>query len=300
MSEQDIWANVERVEPLPTGALVHPRVLDLPETEGRSLVFSCFADVPSSRALFGALRPALEAAWLSELSSPACAAPRIEQLQLFCFGAVPADAHSGVRAFGFRPTPMDERAEELLPKLRAEASRANLPVPEHATELFRADVQYTQASDSESLESLAVALEAEVFGERPGALGRALLAHFEPELPGLDADLQSLDRIEGRLFVDRPDVVRGILPTLFAPLADLVGVCLSRELGHEVGWGVSELDAAGRREAPLLQVGAEDSAPLLFPVGLELLRRCVMPRGRDEDIAPLSHWLEQSFPRQAS
>ncbi|NCQ60648.1 MAG: hypothetical protein GW913_08290 [Myxococcales bacterium] len=298
MSEESIWSRVERTEALPTDELVHPRVLDLPEGEARTLVFASYIDVPSSRALFDALRPAVEAAWLSELSTPRtpeAAAPVIGSMELFCFGALPADAEAGVRAFGFSSTATDARSEAHLRLLRSEASRAQLPVPEQVRELFRADAHYAEGAAASALEALSASLGADAFGERPGALARALVSQLGQALPGLDADFAGLDALEAALFTSTPGVIRGVPPAAFAALADLVGVCLTRELGLEVAWAVSEAHEGGVFEPPLLRVSPPGGEGQHFPVGLELLRRCVMPRGADEDIPPLSEWLRHGF-----
>jgi len=298
MSEESIWSRVERAEALPTNRLVHPRVLDLPEGEARTLVFASYADVPSARALFDALRPAVEAAWLAELSTPRApedAAPSIRRMELFCFGSLPQDVDAGVLAFGFAKTAPDARSEAHLRLLRAEASRAQLPVPEQASGFFRAEVGYAEGAASDALTPLSDAIGADAFGAEPGALARTLIGHLRLALPDLAADFAGLDAIEAAVFTSAPGVVRGVSPAAFAALADLVGVCLTRELGLDVAWAVSEAREDGVSEPALLRVGAPGVEGVHFPVGLELLRRCVMPRSAGEDIPSLSDWLRHGF-----
>lgn len=299
MTEGSIWERVDHVGDLPGDRVIHPRVLQADDAGGRALVFASFADVQDARRLFSALRPAVEAAWLAEL----CGRPTAERarasdepvtsLELFCFGDLPAESTEAVRAFGFRPAELDDAAAARLPQLRAEASLAQASNVEHAPRLFRAEVRY--ALDAEALDANALAerLGAEPFGERPGRLAAILGSSLEVD--DRDDPLTRLDALERRLFLDAPDVVRGLLPVVMPALSDLVGVALARGLGLEVGWAVSERDPDGFWSPPLLQVGREGEAPILFHVALELLRRCVMPKAEGEAIAPLSAWLRGAF-----
>jgi len=298
-TEASIFQRVERVERLPEGALVHPRMLDLPERGGRSWIFASFHDAGDAKALHQAAMRVVESAWLAELSRPPAdfvpALPRIQRLEFFCFGALPAGYEDALAPFGLHPAAMDSDAESHLKLLRAEASRASLDTPDAPNQLLRAEVRYTSAADAEG--GLARALGSQIFGQTPGAFASALtrlnIDGVEPGMP----TLEGLDRLEQALVSSEEEVVRAIPPVLLQACADWVGVCVANELEREVAWAVSEPGLHGLPEPPLLRLDDAKPGEEHFPIGLHLLRFWIMPRRRGEQAMKLSHWLRETFAR---
>ncbi|MDH5491275.1 MAG: hypothetical protein OEY14_04925 [Myxococcales bacterium] len=308
-----IWSQVEILsEPLAREA-VHPRVLDVPAAQGRAFVFVCWEALEDPAALHRRLRPLIEASLLAELSAPAAErvapAPPPDSLRLLCFAPLGADAERALAPFGFEAlAPGAEGVREALAPIRAEASRMGFEPPQSPERAFRARIVREPASGLEPLEAqLASELDGEDWGARPGALYGSLLRML-PELEVAGAGealagrrgggsselamaqlaMAQLDALASRLIPKQHGVIRWIPPLLFQALADGVGVALARA-GGRTQWAVSERDAAGLAPPPLLRIQAS-SGPREIPIGLHLLRWCVMPTRALEPIPPLSEW----------
>ncbi len=276
-------------EPLPRRA-VHPRVLQLPLSPTRFAWNLVVWDDPGgAAALHAALRPLVEAALLAELASP-FDTPDEESpaaLRLLSFAEV-ARMQDAVRAFGLRPVPHDAAFEDALRHARGEASRVGREPPE--TIVHRLEAPLVSADVFELESALRATLGDEVFGARPGALFAALNAVLSErgEVP-LPAKRSSLDALEARLGTQAPDVLRWIHPRLFQALCDAVAVVAATELGREVQWAASEVEEDGLARPPLIRV--RSGSWLHLPLGLHLLRWCVMPRSADETVPSIAAWL---------
>lgn len=282
-------------EPLPRRA-VHPRVLQLPlspTTFAWNLVV--WDDPGGAPALHGELRPLVEAALLAELATP-FDAPDEESpaaLRLLSFADVDR-LPDAVRAFGLRPVPHDAAFEDALRHARGEANRVGREPPEALVHRFEAPLVHTDVLELEN--ALRATLGDEVFGARPGALFAALnvVLPQRGEAP-LPAKRSSLDALEARLGTDTPDVLRWIPPRLFQALCDAVAVVTATELGREVQWAASEVEEDGLARPPLVRVKARTW--LHLPLGLHLLRWCVMPRSADEAVPSIAEWLSDELGR---
>ena len=81
---------------------------------------------------------------------------------------------------------------------------------------------------------------------------------------------------------------------LFQALCDAAGVHAARGLGLPVQWAISEPDEDGMAPPPLLRTRGS-AGDVHVPVGLELLRWCVMPLREGESVPPLSAWCRDRF-----
>lgn len=282
-----------QTEPLPRRA-VHARVLQLPTTPTTFAWNLVVWDDPGGApALHAALRPLLEAALLAELSTP-FDAPDEESpsaLRLVSFAEV-EHFDDAVRAFGLREVPHDDAFEEALRHARGEASRVGRDAPESIVHRREAKLVTTDVLELEN--ALRAKLGDEVFGARPGAVFAALnvVLSERGEVP-LPAKRTSLDALEARLGVDTPDVLRWIPPRLFQALCDAVAVVAATELGREVQWAASEVEDDGLARPPLVRVRAKEW--LHLPIGLHLLRWCVMPRSAGEAVPSIAEWLSDEL-----
>lgn len=265
---------------------VHPRVLALPGDDCVDFGFVVWSDPGGPQALHGALRERVEATLLSELSRPATHVLDVplRALRLVVFAAVDG-LPEAVRAFGFRP----DEASDVVALARGEASALGREVPDDAS-VWRAPVE-TRPLATRVAERLRGSMNDEVFGARPGALFARLnvALEVEGERP-LPPRLASLDALEALLVPTTPGVVRWIPTLVFQALCDAVGVVAARDLGREVQWAECAPDADGLAPPPLLRASALAGWAHL-PVGLELLRWCVMPVAESESVPPLSAWL---------
>lgn len=296
--------------PLPRHA-VHARVLHVPLTASATpgskpdAGVGTFAwnlvvwdDPGGAPALHAALRPLVEAALLTELSAPFDTPDdeRPAALRLLSFADVDR-FEDAVRAFGLREVPHDDAFEEALRHARGEANRVGREPPEQITRRFEAKLA---SPDVLALEdALRKKLGDEVFGARPGALFAALnqVLAERGETP-LPPKRSSLDALETRLGVDVPDVLRWIPPRLFQALCDAVAVVATTELKREVQWAASEVEDDGLARPPLVRVRVGEW--LHLPIGLHLLRWCVMPRGAGEQVPSIAEWLTDELGPKAS
>lgn len=252
-------------------------------------------DPGGARALFDALRRAIEATLLAELSRPASELHEegdrhVVALRLVCFAAI-EDAETACRAFGLR------RAESAdLPRtiaqVHGEASRLGFDAPDEPTMVFESKF----ASNDSGLEGeLREILDKDVFGQRPGAFFAALnQVREQGEQDALPPRIDSLDVLEDALVPSQEGVVRWVAPTSFQALCDAVAVCVRGELGRKVEWAVSELEDDGLAPPPMLRL-REGPAYAHVPLGLDLMRWCVMPRAKGESIPTLAEWARDRF-----
>ena len=283
----DLFPGLRRPQEALPDHPVHPRVLALPVDDRVDLVFVVWEDPGGPHALHHALRERVEGALLSELSRPASHALEVplRALRLVVFGAMDELDHA-VRAFGFTREDEDPAA---VAHARGEASALGRAVPEEVRAL-RADVR-AQPLAERIAERLRPSVADEVFGGRPGAffarLNVALEVEGERPLPPRRA---SLDALEALLVPCVEGAVRWIPALAFQALCDAVAVVTARDLGREVQWAECAADAEGLAPPPLLRVRGPDGWVHL-PIGLELLRWCVMPLAPGEEPPPLSAWL---------
>lgn len=155
-----------------------------------------------------------------------------------------------------------------------------------------------------------------VWGSSPGQLARAcveLLAALGE--PGIEPTREGIERLEAVVVPDVIDALRWIDPLSFQALCDLVAAAATASFGRAVEWGVCEPDdESGLAPPPVLRVEARDGGGgpaeargsarerdeaerehVHVPLGEHVLRWCVMPRRRSEQIPTLGAWAEHEF-----
>ncbi|MEM9072623.1 MAG: hypothetical protein AAGE52_29215 [Myxococcota bacterium] len=265
---------------------VHPRVLALPAEDSVDFVFVVWRDPGEAEALHTALRGRIEAALLSELSRPASHLLEVplQALNLISFATIPEEA---LAAFALTKTEPDA---SLVALARGEASALSREVPDDPSGVYRTAVVATPLA--RALEKrLATAMKDEVFGARPGGFFARLNVALELEgRSPLPPKATSLDVLEKLLVPAEEGVVRWIPPLCFQALADAIGVVAARQFGRNVHWAETRPDEHGVAPPPMIRVRG-DEGWIHLPLGLELLRWCVMPRQPKEEIPPLREWL---------
>ena len=133
------------------------------------------------------------------------------------------------------------------------------------------------------------------FGVRPGAL-YAHLAALTPQHLGLTLTptCEGLAALEHELMSLAPGPIRLIPPAIFQALCDFVAVIAAREFQRRVEWAPSDPDELGLCPPPLVRAHL-DGAWVHIPLGLHLLRWCVMPVQPGEVVPPLCDWVLDQF-----
>jgi hypothetical protein len=307
---QELFPALKRPTPsLPLEPL-HARVLEVHEPIGRGLVLTCWRNPGGAASLHAGLRPRVEAALLAELSRPATELRELEQelrtLRLAVFDAVGGDVSAALQAFGLQPLSVDAmRASagwrDALAHLRGEAQQQGHVIPDEPQAAYEADITLPDGPAGERVLGLEKALRErlgdEVFGARPGALF-AHLAKLAPEHLSLSAPLEpscdSLGAFEHALVTLRRGSIRYIPPAVFQALCDFVAVIAAREFGRRVEWAPSEPDDLGLSPPPLVRAYLDD-AWVHIPLGLHILRWCIMPLQPGEVVPLLSDWVLDQF-----
>jgi hypothetical protein len=295
------------VEELPRAPL-HPRVLLSEEPEGKALVLVCWEDPGGVEHLHAALRQRIEAALLAELCRPPAElredGRRPRALRLLSFAPLAGDVEPALRPFALTPAALGDAALALsLAHVRGEAPRAQREAPEAAEAVWEARIAPPPGERGATLDRLEDALLSrlgdQVWGERPGAFYAALAdAASALGLPEIPPTSEGLDALEGLAIQYTPGVIRAIPPLVFQALCDTVGVVASREFGHRVEWAPSEPDESGAAPPPLLRVSMPDGY-VHIPLGLHLLRWCVMPVRAGEVVPAVSEWVLDQFGKRA-
>lgn len=286
---------------------LHPRVLTVEEPAGAALVLTCWRNPGGAAGLHAGLRPKVEAALLAELSRPASELVELTHelrfLRLAVFDDIGGDVPAALRAFGLAPVPLSAVQDcrgwrDALAHLRGEAQRLGHVVPDDPLSAYEADIQLPTrtAAGIQALEhALRQRLGDEVFGARPGAL-YAHLAALAPQHLGitLTPTCEGLATLEHELMSLAPGPIRFIPPAIFQAVCDFVAVIAAREFQRRVEWAPSEADELGLCPPPLVRAYLDD-AWVHIPLGLHLLRWCVMPVQPGEVVPPLADWVLDQF-----
>lgn len=293
--------------PVPRAAL-HPRVLELGPAEGNEWVLALWSDPGSARALHEEVKKLVEATLLAALCRPANTGEALDNpptgIRLLAFSSVSGNMQQALQAFGFQLEKTLPWPEERLTVLRNEGIEAGWQVPEQPLSNWFAPILRPSGSYGEKIERVHELLRQRIgddfWGNIPGAFSRCsanlIQEHFqetlEPTLDGLRSlELLTVDR-------KRDGGVRWIPPMLFQSLADFIGVVIQAEWGLGVEWALCEVDDAGYAPPPLFRITRPDRQEHL-PIGVHLLRWCVMPIMRGEEIPSLAEWLESEFATDA-
>ncbi len=247
-----------------------------------------------------ALRPLVEAALLVELSRPAASLPASAlapaALRFFAFADVPR-LDEAVAAFGLRRDEAPALEDAALRAIRGEASASGREPPEAPLATYTAPVALPVNRRVAALQArLRASLGEAVFGAPPGGLFAKLNEALEAEgASGLAPIATSLDTLEHLLAGRPPGPLRWMPPLLFQALADAIGVIATQEFGRKVQWAECHADDEGVAPPPLLRSRGADGSWEHVPLGLHLLRWCVMPLQPGEQIPPLSEWMLDQF-----
>lgn len=276
---------------------IHPRVFETDAGIGRAMVFVSYAPLDDVREFHRLMRLRVEAALLAELSTlPYLVFEKpLRALHLHLFEEPAFDPLPALKAFGFEPyTPGDESRDELA-RLRAEAQRVGRSFDDLPARSYRA-VAADHALEMIDRE-LRHLLDKEVFGERPGAMIAKLSGVMmrRRDLPAFEADAASLDRLEAALFPRAFGQLRMIPPAIFQAFADGVAVTAHRTHGAHVEWAEVHRDEEALPDPPLVRARRGEEDWVHLPLGLHLIRWCVMPREADEEIPSVSEWLRDQF-----
>jgi hypothetical protein len=290
----ELFPTQDLAEPLPREP-VHARVLESHAGDERALVFASFEAPESALALHQAARPRVEAALLAELACPPSRAPdaSLKALRFHLFRTLEG-AHEALAAFGFTPLRSLDGLRDELARLRADAQRVGLVRDDDPEASFVARVAPAGLDQVEA--ALRHAVSDEVFGERPGSfarnLGRTLTA--VKGLPPFEPTFAGLDRLEAALFSAAHGELRLLPQATFQAFCDAVAVVACEDARATVEWAESRPDDTGLAPPPLVRVRLAGGWVHL-PLGLHLLRWCVMPRRSGEDVPPVSAWLRDQL-----
>lgn len=292
----ELFPTLGRVDETPLEP-VHPRVFEADSGAGRAMVFVSYLRLEDIREFHRLMRLRVEAALLAELSTlPYLVFEKpLRALHLHLFEEPPFDPLPAVRAFGFEPYQPGEESRDELARLRAEAQRVGRSFDGDPILSFRA-VAADHALEMIDRE-LRHLLDQQVFGERPGAMIAKLSAILEHrrDLPAFDGTPEALDRLEDALFPKAFGRLRMIPPALFQAFADAVAVAAHRTHGAEVEWAEVHRDEESLPDPPLVRARIAGEEWVHLPLGLHLLRWCVMPRDQGEEIPSVSEWLRDQF-----
>jgi len=289
--------------PLPFSP-VHGRVLEVPGPEGNALVVLAWADPGGAATLHGILKRTVEAALLAELSRTAedlaTLDRRLVALRLLLFAEVEGDLAAALGPFGLQPVDIEGSAlRETLAHVRGEAQRVGLELEGVPTSVWEAPMALAGPDDGGRLlaleKELIAQLGAQRWGARPGA-HFATLRRLLRDREGWDLtpDVEGLDRLEATLVSEEAGPIRFIPPTLFQALCDAVAVVAVKDLGAEVQWAEAEVDADGLASPPMVRARV-DGTWVHVPLGMHLLRWCVMPLRPGEDAPRVSAWVMDQF-----
>jgi len=287
----ELFPGVRARRPESSALPVHPRVLEVRDApDVASFVLVVWPDAEDGPELWQLLGRVIEATLLAELSRTPTDLQddelrRVGSMRLVSYAPLEPQA---IAPFGFRPDTLDDAWREALAHVRGEASAAGREVPETAPLLFRAPFAEPSELAMRLERGIRAVGDEATFGATPGALARRVGA-------SLEIDPSDLDAVGAALVPDANDVVRWVEPMLFQALCDAAGVHAARVLGLPVQWAVSDADEDGMAPPPLLRTVSPSAGDVHVPVGMELLRWCVMPRTASEEVPPLSAWCRDRF-----
>ena len=280
---------------------VHSHVLDVDDPEGRAFVFVCWRDPGGLHSLHRVLARHVESLLLGDLSQPASHIPadRSEPrfLRLLTFEPLPGDVFSAVRAFGMKPAnarmPGFRRA---IAHARHEAQVVKHSAPDEPTSVWEADVLLPSGPNGvlvrDAETSLRKSTGEERWGDEPGAPTRRLSRVLEQHgHPALAPTMESLHALERLVVQTTPGPVRWIPPLVFQAVCDFLAVVARTVFDAPVAWAASEADEEHNAHTPpLVRIGATH-----IPLGLHVLRWCIMPLQTGEVVPPLADWVSDQF-----
>jgi hypothetical protein len=290
----------ERFAALP----VHPRVVHARSPGGeRTIVLASFAPAVSARAFHAALKPLVEATMLSELSRAASeledeGEDQLAALELYAFAPSPFDARPALSPFGLTSAALDDAgAQRALALLRHETRLIDGAVSEEACARYRAPFARSAHPLAAPLASKLLAhAPKSAWGVEPGALARTCADQLAAlGYDGVEPTRVGIEKLEQVVVATDHGVLRWMAPLLFQALCDLVAVAATVTYGRDVQWGVCEPDEEGGLAPPPVLRVERDGDTFHVPLGEHVLRWCVMPTVRGEEIPTLGAWTEHEF-----
>lgn len=287
-------------EPVPY-APVHARVLEQDATDHHAWVLAVWEDPGGPQALHRALAQRIEATLLAELSRPVAElrdrAALFEAVRLLVFPEL-EDVAAAVRAFGL--TPVEDASPsagwiQALAHLRHEAQVVGADVADEPSSRWEAPISHLEVA--EQLErTLIERTPEESWGESPGSpLARLSTAMKQAGLGTPTADLAGLRQVEQAVVQRQPGPIRWIPPLVFQALCDLAAVAGAGVSKRPVQWALCEPpEEGGLVPPPLVRVETPDGWAHV-PLGLEVLRWCVMPLQPGEQVPSLAEWVADVF-----
>jgi hypothetical protein len=135
----------------------------------------------------------------------------------------------------------------------------------------------------------------EVWGAAPGSPS-GVLAELWRRLfsDEITPDPEGLRMVEALLVRREEGVVRWMPPLLYQAFCDLVGVVTVAAFGEPVQWAVCAPEPDGFAPPPVFRIDGP-SGQVHVPIGLHVLRWCIMPRLPGEDIPPFTDWLVSQY-----
>ncbi len=283
-------------------APLHTRLLEVAldgeEIPAGAWVLAAWADPGGPRALHDGVKARVEATLLQELSRSAASfrgegRKRFEKLWLFAFDQLP-NPEAALRAFALSPRDWNPEMSQALAYLRQEASAVGLAAPDDPVAIYEARVVHRPEIELVEAALIAITKDDELWGREPGAaFARLRDVLHRHELGGFDASLPSLEALEKVLVPDCVGAIRWVPPLVFQGLADLIAVLANRE-GRRAQWAVCEPEEDGQHPAPLFRF-PQDGGFVHVPIGVELLRWCVMPVHAGEEVPSLADWTRDAF-----
>ncbi len=285
-------------EPIPL-APVHVRALEQDAGDHRAFVLAVWSDPGGALALHRALRPRVEATLLAELAhAPAEARERplrFDALRLAVFPPMD-EVEPAVRAFGLRRVDATGPAwHQALAHLRSESQLVGAGVPDEPASAWEAEMAHLDANDALE-QALRDGGVDEPWGRTPGGPFRRLAAAMrEAGFGEPTPDLDGLALVERVVVQHEPGPVRWIPPLVFQALADLFALAAQSLGRRRVEWAECEPPEEGALTPPPLVRVSDDGGFAHVPLGLELLRWCVMPIQPGERVPPLRDWVADAF-----
>lgn len=283
---------------------VHRRLLEVPEAEGTAMVIAGWSDPGGLERLHAELRRRVEAALLSELSRTAADLVsferRITRLRFVLFPTLDWAPEAALRPFGFAPVdPGAKDLRETLAHLRGEAQRVGADVPDVPAQVWDAPTAMPEGAAGEWMTEVESELVRrtgdECWGQRPGVpFGRLAALLEERGEESLEPDSEALDALEARLVQRISGPIRWIPPMLFQSLCDMVAAIAVKEHGAEVQWAECAPDEGGLAPPPVIRAKGKGDW-VHIPIGMHLLRWCVMPVAEGESVPSIASWARDQF-----
>lgn len=288
------------------GTLFAPQTLDVELEHGHAWTLLCWGAPDTPDQLASLARARVEATLLSGLTQP----PRVMhergrrylELTLLCFASAPG-LEAALAPMGWeRSLYIPDHHEARMAVAQRAAHNEGRTLPDQPASVWRMPIHHPEGEHGDLLRraqaTMAARMGDDLLGATPGGPSRLLAnllkararLHITPDWAGLDA-------LETTITQRDVSGVRWIPPLLFQALCDFVGIVLHSELGVGVECAICDERAPGLYAPPMMRIRPAVGRPQTLRVGIELVRRCVMPvTGDDATAEPvIGAWLRERF-----